>query len=315
MSSVCVRCGEMWALIALHVATPSYLLQSVRSAHSLRPYITRASVRCCDVPLADAAADADGAALPSVALSTEGGLTKSVIRPAADESSETPVWGAMVSVRFVGRFPNGTVFDDAFAEKPYEFQLNTGTVVDGMERGVRSMRTGERARLRCEPRWAYGTKGVGSHIPPNATLLYDVELIEWRAGLPVENDSFDVDTYKKALEGKAASSGTAKAYTWSEGGEEVTLWLPLHEGEGARDVTCDIRPTKLSVRVGAPDTVDSRLVEGQLKGRAVPDESYWVLDEEHPVHGRALQVVLAKAGAYVRWDGVLIADDDRPDDW
>jgi len=283
------------------------------------PSVTRAAVRCLPLALAaeDSAEDAAKATAASAAipLTPCGGVMKTVLQPISKESELPPAWGAMVRVRFTGRFPNGTIFDDAHAEQPYEFQLNTGTVVDGMERGVRSMRPGERASLQCDPKYAYDAKGVGSRIPPNATLVYEVELIDWREGPLVENDTFDIDMYKKALVGKAATQGTANAYTWAEGGEDVTLWLPLRDGEGARDVSCNFRPRELSVCVGALENESSRVVAGTLKGRSVPDESYWVIEDDHPQHGRALQVVLAKAGAYVRWDGVLIADDDQPDDW
>ena len=58
---------------------------------------------------------------------------------------------------------------------------------------------------------------------------------------------------------------------------------------------------------GGGGVVEVREVAGNLKGRAVPDESYWVIDEDVNEDGkRELQVVLAKAGVYTKWDGVLI---------
>lgn len=244
---------------------------------------------------------------PSQALTPCGGVQKTVLS-SAPEGATKPSWGAMVSVLFTGRFPNGTIFDDAHAAKPYDFQLHSGTVVDGMERGIRSMHVGESARLLCEPKWAYGAAGVGSRIPPNATLVYEVELLSWREGQALaENDDFDMDTYRHALEGRAARSGSAGAYSWSEGGEEVTIWLPLQSSERARDISCDFRPRELTVFIG--DEGLPRMA-GKLRGRSAPDESYWVIEEEHEELGRALQITLAKAGAFTRWDGVLVDEDE-----
>ena len=163
--------------------------------------------------------DYDGSEL----LSDDGGVRKLVLREAPPEAAERPKWGALVSVLFTGRFPNGTTFDTAFESKPWEFQLNANIVVDGMERGVKSMRPGEIARLRCEPKWAYGQPGLGSRIPQNATLLYDVELLSWKEGPPIDNEDFDVDTYRLALEGKEAGSGQTDAYRWSERGDDVLV--------------------------------------------------------------------------------------------
>ena len=240
-----------------------------------------------------------------------GGVQKRVLCEAPRDAHRPP-WGGLVRVHFTGRFPNGTIFDDAHARKPYEFQLNTGTVVDGMERGVRSMRPGERAELRCDPEWAYGAKGVGSRIDPNATLHYEVELLDWQDGPTFENDSFDMDTYRKSLEGNDVTCGQTDEYTWTENGEEVTLWLKLLQGEGKREVICEFRPRDISVRIGNQGS-ERVVVNGMLKGRTVPDDCYWVLEDQHPTLGRALQVVLSKAGAFTRWDGVIIGEPESDD--
>ena len=244
-----------------------------------------------------------------------GGVRKMLMRAAPADAPARPSWGAVVDVRFTGLFVNGSSFYDAHAQEPFSFQLNTGTVVDGMDRGVRTMRPGERALLRVESRWAYGGGGVGHRIPPNATLVYDVELVGWRDGPPFENQDFDMDTYRSSLEGKDVSGGQNELYTWSESGEEVTMWLPLRDGERASDMSCDFSIHHVSVAIGSDsDGNTPRRVAGQLKGRAVPDESYWFIEDEHPEYGRALQVVFAKAGLFTRWDGVLTDEPDESGD-
>ena len=97
-------------------------------------------------------------------------------------------------------------------------------LIDGLQKGIQSMRKGERARLTCEPRWAYGELGTPKRIPPTATLIYDVELVDVdRDGFDErDEDTFDLDAYRKTLEGGGVSSGRADGYAWREGGEE--LW-------------------------------------------------------------------------------------------
>jgi len=231
-------------------------------------------------------------------LTACGGVVKKLLRAAPDASR--PAYGAMVSVLYTGRLLNGSVFDDSHADSPNELQLHTGMIVDGLERGIRSMRPGERATFRCAPKFAFGPLGLGSRVPPDSTVVFDVELLSWREGPLPENDGMDMDTYKHALRGRKARSGRTKSYRWTEDGEEMILWLPLRD-ERARDISCDFRPRELSVRVG-----EEVRVAGTLRGRASPEDSYWVIDEDD---GRALQVVLAKSNAFSRWDGVLIDED------
>ena len=292
------------------------------------------AVRAC-APLHDVF---DYAAAES--LAEDDGVLKTVLRAAPVAGDGTaparPKWGALAEILFTGRFSNGTVFDEAHATESWEFQLNANVVVDGMERGVKSMRPGEVARIRCEPRWAYGQPGLGNRIPQNATLLYDVELVGWKDGPPIENDDFDLDTYRSALEGKEAGSGRTEAYRWSERGEEVIFWLPLREGEGARDIECEFRPRSIRIAIGGAAAVEAAasreggvaaaaaaavaaatdpppprtVVEGELKGRADTEDSYWVIEEEGEGGGRELQVVIAKQGEYVKWDGLLIGEEE-----
>lgn len=280
------------------------------------------SLRCCEANRPDPPLAWHTEAATFAPLTEDGGLQKAILRAADDDDdgeapSEPPPWGAVVSIYFTGRFTNGTVFDDKSSTTPYEFQLNTNEVVDGMERGVKSMRPGEIARLICSPRWAYGNVSIGSKIPRNATLVYDVELRSWKDGPPIENTDFDMETYRASLEGKAAGAGQTRTYTWSEHGEDVTLCVPLDPSEGARDIRCEIYPKRIDIRVGSDGDGDAAAsgrveVAGQLKGTADAEESYWVIEEEEDSASgvRELQVVLVKAGAFTRWDGVLIGEDE-----
>jgi len=65
--------------------------------------------------------------------------------------------------------------------EPFVFKLGVGQVIRGWDEGVARMSVGEKARLTCPPEYAYGKAGVGNGlIPPNSTLLFDVELISYK---------------------------------------------------------------------------------------------------------------------------------------
>jgi FKBP-type peptidyl-prolyl cis-trans isomerase FkpA len=72
----------------------------------------------------------------------------------------------------------GAEFDSSRGRSPFSFQLGAGRVIDGWEVGVEGMRTGGRRLLFIPPEYGYGERGFGATIPPNSTLVFDVELVE-----------------------------------------------------------------------------------------------------------------------------------------
>ena len=81
--------------------------------------------------------------------------------------------GSVVTVAYKGKLLDGTVFDSA---KKFVFALGEGDVIKGWDRGVKGMKVGGKRKLRIPPQMAYGKRGAPPTIPPNATLLFDVEL-------------------------------------------------------------------------------------------------------------------------------------------
>jgi len=71
----------------------------------------------------------------------------------------------------------GTKFDSSIGRGPFEFKLGAGQVIRGWDQGVQGMKVGGQRRLVLPPEFGYGARGAGSAIPPNATLVFDVELL------------------------------------------------------------------------------------------------------------------------------------------
>ncbi len=87
--------------------------------------------------------------------------------------------GDLVSVHYRGRFENGTQFDSSLDRKePFSFVLGEGRVIQGWEEGVPGMKVGEKRLLIIGPELAYGAKGIPGAIPPNAILIFEVELLK-----------------------------------------------------------------------------------------------------------------------------------------
>ncbi len=89
--------------------------------------------------------------------------------------------GDEVVVHYTGWLPDGSEFDSSRnAGRPFVFGLGGGEVIDGWDEGVTGMRVGEQRKLVLPPELAYGAEGAGDVIPPGATLVFDVELLEIR---------------------------------------------------------------------------------------------------------------------------------------
>ena len=99
-----------------------------------------------------------------------------VYRSLKDGSGASPLASDTVKVHYRGTFPDGKEFDSSYKRgEPIEFPLNG--VVKCWTEGVQRMKVGGKAKLTCPPAIAYGERGAGRTIPPNATLLFEVELL------------------------------------------------------------------------------------------------------------------------------------------
>jgi FKBP-type peptidyl-prolyl cis-trans isomerase len=82
-------------------------------------------------------------------------------------------------VHYVGTLQNGAKFDSSIDRgQPFQFTLGQNRVIQGWELGVKGMKVGEKRKLTIPPELGYGSRGAGGIIPPNATLVFEVDLLE-----------------------------------------------------------------------------------------------------------------------------------------
>lgn len=107
---------------------------------------------------------------------TESGLRYQFIQKGNGKKAEN---GKTVSVHYSGSLDNGKVFDSSYArKKPIEFPLGKGHVIEGWDEGIALLQVGDKVRFVIPSYLAYGSRGAGGVIPPDATLIFDVELMD-----------------------------------------------------------------------------------------------------------------------------------------
>ena len=107
---------------------------------------------------------------------TESGLRYQIIQKGNGLQAEK---GKKVSVHYQGALENGQVFDSSYKRKqPIEFQLGVGQVIEGWDEGIALLQVGDKARFVIPSYLGYGASGAGGVIPPDATLVFDVELMD-----------------------------------------------------------------------------------------------------------------------------------------
>jgi peptidyl-prolyl cis-trans isomerase A (cyclophilin A) len=107
---------------------------------------------------------------------TESGLRYQFIQRGSGKKAES---GKTVAVHYEGSLESGKVFDSSYPrKKPIEFRLGQGQVIEGWDEGIALLQEGDKARFVIPSHLGYGSRGAGGAIPPNATLIFDVELME-----------------------------------------------------------------------------------------------------------------------------------------
>jgi peptidyl-prolyl cis-trans isomerase A (cyclophilin A) len=107
---------------------------------------------------------------------TESGLRYQFIQKGDGKQAEK---GKTVSVHYEGSLESGKVFDSSYPrKKPIEFKLGIGQVIEGWDEGIALLKVGDKARFVIPSDLGYGPAGAGGVIPPNATLIFDVELMD-----------------------------------------------------------------------------------------------------------------------------------------
>lgn len=121
--------------------------------------------------------DAGGSSLTDADVTTASGLGYTDIIVG---TGPQPAAGQSVLVHYTGQLEDGTIFDSSISRgQPLPFVLGIGEVIEGWDEGIATMKEGGRRKLVIPPELAYGDGGSGP-IPPNATLIFDVELVEVR---------------------------------------------------------------------------------------------------------------------------------------
>lgn len=120
--------------------------------------------------------EGDGDCVTGETITTDSGLQYEDLECG---DGDTATRGSQVSVHYTGTLENGEKFDSSLDRgQPFEFRLGRGMVIAGWEEGIEGMRVGGRRTLTIPPELGYGEAGSPPVIPPNATLIFEVELLD-----------------------------------------------------------------------------------------------------------------------------------------
>ncbi|XP_061917202.1 peptidyl-prolyl cis-trans isomerase FKBP4 [Entelurus aequoreus] len=167
----------------------------------------------------------------------DGGVLKLIKREGT--ATELPMTGDKVSLHYVGTLLDGTEFDSSKNRKdPFSFELGKGQVIKAWDIGVATMKKGELCQLTCKPEYAYGVAGSPPKIPPNATLVFEMELLEFRGEDLTEDEDGGIirhiltrgQGYAKPSEGSSVEvtvEGTCEGRVF----DERELMFELGDGE------------------------------------------------------------------------------------
>lgn len=131
---------------------------------------------------AEQAAETEEQSTEEEVVTTASGLQYTVVE---EGTGEAPQPGDLVEVHYTGSLEDGTKFDSSYDRgEPIQFMLGQGQVIPGWDEGISLLKVGGKAKLIIPPELAYGARGAGGVIPPDAPLYFDVELVSTQPGPP-----------------------------------------------------------------------------------------------------------------------------------
>jgi peptidylprolyl isomerase len=165
------------AAVALLAASFSVTCSEKKAAPAEKAEAAKTAAAPKSATPADTAKPAVATAKASDTVTTASGLKYIVLKKG---SGSKPAKGTNVKVHYTGMFPDGRVFDSSVKRgQPFEFAVGTGMVIPGWDETVLDMTKGEKRIIVVPPKLGYGERGAGGVIPPNATLVFEVELLSF----------------------------------------------------------------------------------------------------------------------------------------
>ena len=150
----------------------------------------------------------------NLAFSSEKELKITIEQEGSGDSAEI---GMSVSVHYTGKLEDGTEFDSSIPRgQPFTFTLGAGQVIKGWDLGVEGMKIGEKRSLVIPPHLGYGIRGAGATIPPNATLIFDIELLE--VAMPITLRELSPNDFIDAQENGGIVIDIRREEEWKETG-------------------------------------------------------------------------------------------------
>jgi FKBP-type peptidyl-prolyl cis-trans isomerase len=150
--------------------------QAAESFNAIEAFRTFEGAREQRIAEAKAKMDAELDKLATGFEKTESGLRYQIIQKGSGAKASQ---GKNISVHYKGQLADGRVFDSSYERKqPIDFQVGVGQVIKGWDEGLQLLQVGDKARLVIPSHLAYGSQGAGGVIPPDATLIFDVELMD-----------------------------------------------------------------------------------------------------------------------------------------
>lgn len=137
---------------------------------------------------------------------------------------------SVVDVHYTGKLEDGSVFDSSTGRQPFRFTIGAGQVIPGWDMGIQGMMPGGKRVLTIPPELAYGKAGTGDKIPPNATLIFDVELV---AATPPPFNNINNEQLQTKLESGIKLIDIRRADEWAQTGiVEGSIKSTAFDGQG-----------------------------------------------------------------------------------